>query len=208
MDNKKKSRLVTGFVIALSIMMFVAGLSAIFIFSRSIPRIEKQTETVVILKEMGPSSDLPNQDEGTVRIDLKATREDVVVADTPITKLQLFRSKTLDGLSIYYMYENQNVTGGIPRLTTAPVDLLDGNMHTIIYTFKRGFKQLLVIDGIVMAESDFAAAVKQSPTGFLIKDVQEPVREVEVQSENIQVGVTSYGSMVDVGEASSQGKMG
>jgi hypothetical protein len=208
MENRKKSRLVTGLVIALLVVVFVAGLSAIFIFSQNIPRIEKQVETVVILKEMGPSTDLPNQDEGTVRIDFRATKEDVVVADTPITKLQLFRSKTLDGLSIYYMYENQNVTGGIPKLTTASVDLLDGNMHTIIYTFKRGFKQLLVVDGVVMAESDFAPAIKQSPTGFLVKMIEVPAKEIDIQNEKVQVGVTSYGSMVDVGEASSPETMG
>jgi hypothetical protein len=211
MENKRKSRLVTGCVVALAIMMFVAGLSAIFIFSRHLPTIEKQTETVVILKEMGPSTDLPNPEEGTVTIKLKATREDVAVADTPITKLQLFRSKTLDGLAIYYLYEHQNVTGGIPKLTTAPVDLLDGKMHTIVYTFKRGFKQLLAIDGVVMAEGEFALAVKQSPTGFLVKDITAmtaPMKEVDIQNENVQVGVTSYGSMVDIGEASSPERMG
>jgi hypothetical protein len=102
----------------------------------------------------------------------------------------------VDGLAIDYHWGSKNVTAGIPQLTSPPINLLDNNLHTIVYAFKRGEKQILVIDGVVVGESEFGTAVKQSVTGFLIKT---PSKQIE--SELPGVEVKFYDKMVDVNTA-------
>jgi hypothetical protein len=197
--NAGKNYLVTGIVVGIIFMLFLAGVGAIFYFSQRISQPERKTETVVVLKDTGGSVDLPNPDEGTLRIDFRAVESDVDVGESAPTKVLLFRSKVLEGLSVYYLYEEKNITAGMPRLTSPAVNLLDGSMHTVIYTFKRGYKQMLIVDGQVMAESKFSPAVKQAPTGFLVYSPEK-----EVSNDRVGVAVSSYGRMVEPNEVSSR----
>jgi len=193
--GKQKSFLMTGVVVGIILILFLAGAGAIYYFSQRLPNLKEKAETIVVLKEMGTPTDLPNPDEGTVRIDFRAVDSDVNVGETPPTKILLFRSKVLGGLNVYYLYEGRNVTAGMPKLTSPSINLLDGTMHTVIYTFKRGYKQMLIVDGQVMGESDFLPAIKQAPTGFLVYSPDK-----EIQADNIGVSVSSYDKMVEPGQ--------
>jgi len=197
-ESHRKNHLVAGIVVSIILVLFALGIGARFYFSKNIPNIQGRAETVVVLKEMGNTVDLPNPDEGTLRIDFRAVDSDVNVAESSPTKILLFRSKVLEGLNVYYLYQDKNVTAGMPRLTSPAINLLDGTMHTIVYTFKRGYKQMLLVDGQVMGESDFSPAVKQAPTGFLVN-----VPENDVQDDKISVSVSSYDKMVEPGQLSS-----
>jgi hypothetical protein len=194
----QKSYLMTGLVVGILFMLFLAGAGAIYYFSQKLPYLKQKAETVVVLKEMGNAVDLPNPDEGTLRIDFRAVDSDVNVAESSPTKVLLFRSKTLEGLNVYYLYEEKNVTAGMPKLTSPSINLLDGSMHTIIYTFKRGYKQMLIVDGQLVGESDFAPAVKQAPTGFLVY-----VPENEIETGNVGAAVSSYGRMMELNQVTS-----
>jgi hypothetical protein len=197
-ESHRKNYLVAGIVVGIIFVLFLVAIGTRSYLSQIIPNIQGKAETVVVLKEMGNTVDLPNPDEGTLRIDFRAVDSDVNVAESSPTKILLFRSKVLEGLSVYYLYDDKNVTAGMPRLTSPAVNLLDGTMHTIIYTFKRGYKQMLLVDGQIMGESDFSPAVKQAPTGFLVN-----VPENEISNDRIGVTVSSYDKMVEPSQLAS-----
>lgn len=197
MGKKRKSHAVKGVVIAIIIVIFLAMAGAIYYFSQNLPALGGKAETIVVLKDTGGAVDLPNPEEGTVRIDFRAVDSDVNVAENAPTKILLFRSKVVEGLDVYYLYEEKKVAAGMPLLASPAIDLLDGSMHTIIYTFKRGYRQMLIVDGQVIGESDFSPASKLAPTGFLVNDPED-----EILTEKGDLSVSSYDKMVEIGQTS------
>lgn len=200
MRAKKKNHLMTGIVVGAIVLIFAVGIIALFNFMRGMPLQEEKAEIVVVLKDTGAIVDLPNPEEGTLRIDFRAVESDVDVAEMPPTKVLLFRSKAIEGLNVYYLYEEKKVSAGIPLMLSPEINLLDGSHHTIIYTFKKGYKQMLLVDGQVMAEGEFSPAIKHAPTGFL---VNAPNNEVEIETDSAIASVSSYGIMVETGQASA-----
>lgn len=197
--KKDKSHLITLVVIGVLLVIAVIGLIVIFNLSERDPKASEKAEVVVVLKDTGAIVDLPNPEEGTLRIDFRAVESDVDVAEMPPTKVLLFRSKAIEGLNVYYLYEEKRVSAGIPLMLSPEINLLDGSHHTIIYTFKKGYKQMLLVDGNIMAEGDYSPAVKRAPTGFL---VNVPDNEVEIETESAIASLSSYGTMVETGQVS------
>ncbi len=132
-------------------------------------------ETIVILKEQDMYPDLSQSEQGSVIIDFKATDRDVNIAGIFPTKILLFRSKVVNGLVIYYLYNEQVIEGGVPRLTTPKVNLLDGMLHKIAYTFKKDEKQALYFDGQKVAEGKYLPS-SMKITGFAVKGIENEVK--------------------------------
>jgi hypothetical protein len=196
MEKRRTSIVANAVVIAIVAVMFLAGAFAIYKFSNAVSPNEPSVETIIVVKQPGAQAEFTNGNEGTISIQMRATEADLDIGGTNPTKIQLFRSKIVDGLAIDYHWGSKNVTAGIPQLTSPPINLLDNNLHTIIYSFKRGEKQILVIDGVVVDEGEFGTVVKQSLTGFLIKT---PSKQIESELPGVQVKF--YDKMVDVNTA-------
>jgi hypothetical protein len=168
-----------------SLLIFVLGVGMIGYNLLSRGGAGKGIETVVVLREIGKYTDLPNKDVGTVVVDLKASEDELTLGGTIPTRVQLFRSKIVEGLSIEYIYGEKRIVSGMPRLSSSAVSLFDGNLHHIAYSFKRGEKQQLYFDGNLVAESVFEPTEK-TPTGFVVK-----VPENEV-SKDMAAGFEFY----------------
>ncbi len=145
---------------------------------------QPKKETIVILKEQEKYPDLTQSEQGSIIVDFKAVDEDVNVGGITPTKILLFRSRKVNGLVIYYLYNEKIVEGGIPKLTTSKVELLDGNMHQIAYTFKKNDKQALYVDGKKESEGKYMPEIPI--TGFAVKEIEN---EISTDKGNINFNV-------------------
>lgn len=171
MKNKKHLSLAISLLFILTMIFFAS-------------RLEPKKETVIILKEQDMYPDLTQSNEGTVIIDFRAVDEDVNVGGILPTKILLFRSRKVSGLVIYYLYHEKKIRGGLPKLTTPEVNLLDGMLHKIVYTFKKDDKQKFFFDGNKISESDY---IPQIPiTGFAVKQTEN---EINIDKGNINFEV-------------------
>jgi len=147
-------------------------------------KLEQKKETIIILKEQDIYPDLTQSNEGTVIVDFKAVDQDVNVGGVLPTKILLFRSRKVSGLVIYYLYNEKKIQGGLPKITTPKVNLLDGVLHQIAYTFKKGDKQRIYFDGEKISESNYIPLLPI--TGFAIKSQGE---EISTDKGNINFEV-------------------
>ena len=67
----------------------------------------------------------------------------------------LFRSSKVPGVAISYSPEEQKLIAGAPVMIVEGVQLFDGTTHQVTYSFQKGGKQILVIDGNIVAERGF-----------------------------------------------------
>jgi len=160
-----------------SACIFILGMAMLTYSILFGQKVERRLETVVVLREVGKYTDLPNKEQGTVVVALRAADSEIDVGETTPSRVQLFRSKLVEGLAIDYLYEEKYIVSGIPKLKSAEVSLFDGNLHQVAYTFKRGEKQQLYFDGQLMAEGEYNPATKLTITGFLVKLPENEVKE-------------------------------
>ncbi len=180
MKQKKRISVLT----ALSVVIFVLGAAALGYSIFFGHEIEKELETVVVLRQAGSSVDLPNKEQGTVVISLKAPESEILVGESEPTRVILFRSNTVDGLSIEYLFGEKRLISGIPSIESQVVDIFDGNMHQIAYSFMRGDMQMLFLDGVKLAEGKFDPTTELTVTGFMVK---MPENELSADAENDMV---------------------
>jgi hypothetical protein len=196
-ENSKKFSAWTIF----SIVVFTLGLGMVVFSMVFGHKVETKLETVVVLREIGKYTDLTNKDIGTVNIALKAIDSEINVGDTPPTKVQLFRSKLVDGLSIDYLYGSKTLVSGMPKISGPGENLFDGNLHYVAYSFRKGDKQALYIDGKKIAEGSYNPATQASIGGFL---VSEPVDELE--NDKVAVSVSYYDKVLSAEELKALSK--
>lgn len=163
--RKEKKKLIKKKYLIIPVFALVI-LSAIF-YNKPEP------ETIVILKELDGCPDLTQSEEGSVMIRFRAVDEVVNIGEYTPTKILLFRSRKIDNLIIYYLYKEKKVTAGIPKLTTPEINLLDGVMHKILYTFKKGYKQAIYIDGKKLSEGKYLPEIQI--TGFAVKQIEHEI---------------------------------
>jgi hypothetical protein len=183
MTNKtQKKDIMTVLFFTFAALLLISAAVYVFV-SKLEPKIERKVETVVVLRENGVYPDLMNTNEGTVVINFRAKEEDVNVGDAVPTKIQLFRSKNINGLGVYYMYEQKLLIAGLPVITSPPSTLLDGNMHQVAYTYKKDDRQMIYLDGNVIAESRYNPGSPDAISGFLVKQIQNEVDSDKGDSE-------------------------
>jgi hypothetical protein len=123
-------------------------------------------ETIIVIAQDGPQADFAQSEEGTMVLEFRATPQDIAVSDWAVTKIQLFRSRTIPGMAVYYLYNETKVQAGLPRMNSTKVELLDGVAHQIVYTFKKGLGQQLYVDQKLVAESIYEPSSLSTVTGF------------------------------------------
>lgn len=188
------------FLTASSIFL-VAGLSMLLYVSKLEPKIEKQLETIIVLQEQGEYSDLTQTNEGTIAITFRARDEDVNIGENQPTKVQLFRSRVLQGLGVYYLYAEKMIEAGMPKIKTTPVNVLDGEMHKIIYTFKKGSKQAIYFDGNKLAEGDYKPETTIIITGLVVKQ-----EEIKISTDKGDIEFDVYNEVLTEEEIKKIGK--
>tara|TARA_Y100000310_G_C20700057_1_gene828925 strand:+ start:4165 stop:4707 length:543 start_codon:yes stop_codon:yes gene_type:complete len=92
--------------------------------------------------------------------------------------LILFNSKTIKGLRLVYRLNEQIIEAGLPPFKTLQFELFDKNTHNIIYTFKQGIGQKIMVDGKDMGFEKFVLPIKNQITGNVIYEPSTTSRAV------------------------------
>ncbi|MBU0628400.1 MAG: hypothetical protein KKC75_04365 [Nanoarchaeota archaeon] len=120
--------------------------------------------------------DVPNVNEGTLIMFTKIDMSSIFI--NPSQRLRyvvLFSSKVVDGFGIKYNFIDSTLEAGLPLIKAETINLLDGNMHQIGYTFKKDVGQELYLDGIKVASGMFTGEKIGGVTGFAVMEFMEPI---------------------------------
>lgn len=183
--NKKASHtaafvgLMCAFIIVLGAASFVSHMNANELTGNAIRSeyITVGANNAIMLP--GSEQAVPNEKEGTISIWTKPPIEVFDQFEDARKYIVFFSSKTHPGMRIVYNLEEKVFEAGLPILKSPKVDIFDNKPHNIIYTYKRGYLQGLVLDGQPVAESDFIEASATKITGFAI-GIDGVLDEVEI----------------------------
>ena len=104
--------------------------------------------------------DFANTDEGKATLEFKFPQEEFKVGDELADILMFLESRTIQGLRILYNQKERKIYAGIPSMVSGEVMLLDGNIHTLEYSFSRTQKlQSLSLDGSLLASGEYTGPV-------------------------------------------------
>jgi hypothetical protein len=115
------------------------------------PHIELESveENIKLPEPLPENKDFPSIKEGTFVGTINGNNV------VNYKKIILFQSAKISGLTLAYYPEKMMLFGGTPEMKAENINLFDGQVHQIAYTFKRFDKQKLYFDGVLVAESNF-----------------------------------------------------
>ncbi len=146
-ERESGSSLEIGIFLAASIIILV-GLS--FLNEEKIEEGTIITEESYFVKTTN-APDFPSSKEGIFSGIIQ--RQGVRIPEG--TSILLFRSSKVRGIAISYNPAEQRLVAGTPIMIAESVQLFDGAVHQVVYSFQKGGKQQLKIDGKVVAERGF-----------------------------------------------------
>jgi hypothetical protein len=122
---------------------------------------------------------LPNEDEGTIVLWTKPPIKifDQFVSDRDY--IIFFSASNVPGVRIVYNLRTSRFEAGTPLMSSSPVNIFDEIPHQVVYVFKKGEVQTLLLDGNVVNESKFRPLEIMKATGFAIADVSAEEKDVE-----------------------------
>ena len=169
MAIKKPRRISTG-----KILIVVAAIALLFAVSQKDKKTSGPDYVDIMMDNKG--GDVPNINEGTLIMLAKIDMSKILI--NPSQRLRyivLFSSKTIDGFGVRYNFIDSTLEAGLPLIKAETINLLDGNMHQIGYTFKKGAEQELYLDGVKVASGAFTGKETVGITGFAVKELTEPI---------------------------------
>jgi len=123
-----------------------------------------------IIKINHENIDIQNENQGTLIIQLRVPLQTINPTGS-LDKIVLFSSNYLESFMIVYNLGDKTIEAGVPVMHSTPVDLFDGGVHQLSYTFDRSKGQVLYFDGKVIAAGNYNGRKvdKNKITGFVIK---------------------------------------
>ncbi len=117
-----------------------------------------------------PDSDqsLPNVQEGTISLWTKPPVQIFDEFSDEKEYLVFFSAMNMPGLRIVYNLKEKRFESGSPLLRSPPIDIFDGQNHQLVYTFRKGGQQMILLDGVKVDESEFRPIEITKVTGFAI----------------------------------------
>lgn len=142
----------------------------------------KQEPIVNVIKFNHGSLDFQNENQGTLIVKVKAPIQKIN-PEGSISKVLIFSSEYFEKLSILYDLKDKTFTAGAPFMFSSPVNLFDGSLHMIGYTFDKNVGQALYFDGNLIAFGKFfgTRAEKSKITAMVIHGPSYP--DIDVGSE-------------------------
>ena len=128
---------------------------------------------------------LPNDQEGSIVLWTKPPIKifDQFVSDRDY--IIFFSATNVPGVRIVYDLKTSRFEAGTPLMTSPPVNIFDETPHQLVYVFKKGEKQMLMLDGAQVNESNFKPLEIMKATGFAIIDVS--AKETDIQGAEVAV---------------------
>ncbi len=165
-------------------------ITSFFFFRNAITGNLVKTEKIVIY--FPTTIDLPNKEESTLNFEFSFPAASFKVGNKTADVLMFLESGVMPGLKIAYHTANKKVYAGLPVIESDAVELLDGNMHLLTYTFSRKEqKQIVTLDNQVIAEGIFTGEQMQSPlTGMVVYDGRYELEAAERVESPIEMRVS------------------
>lgn len=163
MKGKKGINIV---VVAILILIFIKSAMLLGEYKS----VKKEEPALVV--RLNLEGDFPNPNEGTALFNMRLLMDQIILQAKKVPKYVIFtESRIIPGLFFRYNVHDSVFEGGLPSMKSAEVIFLDGNMHEIAYTFKKGSYQKIYFDGKEIASGKFDPS-KIGITGFAVSDIQ------------------------------------
>lgn len=174
---RKKEKWISLIIVVAVLLVFVKFAS---ILGENKPEKEEELDLAVKLNLEG---DFPNPEEGTAVFNIRLFMDNIILKSKRVPKYVIFaESETIPRLIFRYNLHNSVFEGGLPLIRSEEVVFLDGNIHEVAYTFKRGGKQKIFFDGKEVASGDFDAS-KIGITGFAVSGFKGDFEIIDVEGE-------------------------
>jgi len=163
---RKKEKWISLIIVVVVLLVFIkfAG-----ILGENKPEKEEELDLAVRLNLEG---DFPNPEEGTALFNMRLLMDKIILQFNKVPKYVIFtESKTIPGLVLRYNVHDSVFEGGLPSMQSEEIVFLDGNIHQIVYTFKKGAEQKFYFDKKEIASSSFDPS-KIGITGFAVSDLK------------------------------------
>ncbi|MBR9699973.1 hypothetical protein GOV09_05945 [Candidatus Woesearchaeota archaeon] len=131
-------------------------------------QVVRDREKVAITFPM--NGDFPNDVQGFVSFGFSFPNAVFKVDDREADLLIFMTSETIPGLKLGYEVQDKKIFGGLPVMYSDAIDIIDGQPHTLVYTFsKPANKQSIHLDGKLLVESSFSGEKSADPiTGMAV----------------------------------------
>lgn len=188
-QKARKANIRTAFIFFMLAFLILFG-TASFLANNEAESDDSVTGNIIRITKQNtlkvPDSDqsLPNVDQGTVAL---WTKPPVQVFDDFSDEkeyLVFFSATNMPGLRIVYNLKERRFESGSPLLKSPPIDIFDGSNHQLVYTFKEGGRQAMLLDGVKVDESDFRPLKITKVTGFAIAPI---IGEVDISGIELAV---------------------
>jgi hypothetical protein len=132
-----------------------------------------------IIRVPNSTQPLPNTEEGSIVLWTKPPIKifDQFVSDRDY--IIFFSSTNVPGVRIVYNLKTHRFEAGTPLMSSPVIDIFDETPHQLVYVFKKGENQALMLDGAQVNESKFKPLEIMKATGFAIADVSATETEIE-----------------------------
>lgn len=132
-----------------------------------------------IIRVPNSTQPLPNTEEGSIVLWTKPPIKifDQFVSDRDY--IIFFSSTNVPGVRIVYNLKTHRFEAGTPLMSSPEINIFDETPHQLVYVFKKGENQALLLDGAQVNESKFKPLEIMKATGFAIADVSATETEIE-----------------------------
>ncbi|MBS3113274.1 hypothetical protein J4418_04280 [Candidatus Woesearchaeota archaeon] len=137
--------------------------------------------------------DIGNKERGTITINMDSNHYNQMILekkDRNVKSLIFFSSKVMPGLEIRYNIKEQVFEAGIPPFKSTSVELLNGQQHTLAFTYQLGEKQAIYFDGQNIGYRPFVSYNRDQISGFAIKGYG--TEEIIVESLASKMRIADY----------------
>ncbi len=128
--------------------------------------VDEGSEKIVVM--FPHQADIKQENEGTIIFDFSLPRSLFMVGNKSADYLMFLNSETVDGLKVGYDVKEEALFAGLPTLRTKKINIMDGEQHSLSYTFHKGKEvQALYLDGVKLIEGEYSGKKQDSLiTGF------------------------------------------
>jgi len=116
--------------------------------------------------------DFPNTEQGSFVYSGNLNQE-IIESRSDIQFIILFYSRKIPGLAMRYNLKDKTIEAGLPVIKSEPIDLFDRDRVQVVYSFKKGEKQRIILNGKELISSPYTGKPAGMLTGFVTNQEEE-----------------------------------
>lgn len=151
----------------IGIAFTLLGLAALGVLESVVTgNVVEEEKTIVYFPK---SADFPNIEEGTVVFEFQFPSTAFKVGNKDADVLIFLDSEAIKGLRVGYDIAERKLKAGLPTIESGQLDIMDGQKHTLAYSFHRkNQQQSLYLDGGLVTQGEFTGQSVTKLTGYAV----------------------------------------